>query len=136
MQTNGYMMVFILVMTWKVQMLKRIECLTRLIFVLVLSVASLASANEDTESPVEQLVQDFIVAFNTGNPDTMARYYQHAASTSFNKRRTEKEGRDLYQVLVDKFGTLSYRPRPSMAPPQTARHHRPSSRPLARRHPS
>ena len=90
-------------------MLKRIEGLAWLISIFALSVASLATANEDTERPLEQLVQDFIVAFNTGNPDTMAGYYQHAASTSFNERRTEKEDRDLYQNLVDKFGKLSFR---------------------------
>ena len=89
-------------------MLKRIEGVTWLIFILALSVTPLASADEDTESPVEQLVQDFIVAFNTGSPDKMARYFQRAASASFNERRTEKEDRDLYQILVDKFGTLSY----------------------------
>ena len=49
------------------------------------------------------------MAFNTGDPDAMARYNQHAASTSFNERRTEKENHDLYQVLLDNFGTLSYR---------------------------
>ena len=46
------MIVSILVMTWKVQMLKHIEGLAWLIFILALSVASLASANEDTENPV------------------------------------------------------------------------------------
>ena len=91
------------------QVLNRIEGLAWLIFILALSVASLVSANEDTENPVEQLVQGSIVAFNTGNPDAMARYYQHAASTPFNERRTPKENRDLYQVLVDKSGTLSSR---------------------------
>ena len=104
-------MVSILVMIWKLHMLKRIEGLAWLISIFALSVASLATANEDTERPLEQLVQDFIVAFNTGNPDTMARYYQHAASTSFNERRTEKEDRDLYQTGARQRGATSNRRR-------------------------
>jgi hypothetical protein len=90
-------------------MLRLKEGLPCLVFILALGVASLTLANEYTENPVERLVQDFIVAFNTGDPNTMANFYQHAASASFNERRTENEERDLYQKLVDKFGTLSYR---------------------------
>jgi len=90
-------------------MSKRIEGLVWLVFILALSLASPVSANEHKKSPVEQLAQDFVVAFNTGDPDAMTHYYQYAASTSFNERRTEKENRDLYQFLVEKFGTLSYR---------------------------
>jgi len=90
-------------------MLRLKKGLPYLVFILALGVASLSSANEHTENPVERLVQDFIVAFNTGDADTMADFYQHAASASFNERRTEKEDRDLYRKLVDKFGTLSYR---------------------------
>ena len=56
MRTNGYMMVSILIMIWRLQKLKRIEGLAWLIFILALSVASLATANEDTENPVEQMV--------------------------------------------------------------------------------
>jgi hypothetical protein len=89
-------------------MFKRNKGLACLAFILALSVTSVSSAHEHTKGPVEQLAQDFIVAFNTGDYDTVARFYQHAASTSFNERRTDKENRDLYQLLVGKFGTLSY----------------------------
>ena len=46
------MMVSILVMIRKLQMSKRIKGLAWLIFILALSLVSLVSANEDTESPV------------------------------------------------------------------------------------
>ena len=89
-------------------MFKLNKGLAYLVFILALSATSVSSAHEHTQGPVEQLAQDFIVAFNTGDYDTMASFYQHAASTSFNKRRTGQEDRDLYQFLVDKFGTLSF----------------------------
>ena len=89
-------------------MFKRQEVLAFLVLILALNVMSVSSANEHTQTPVEQLARGFIMAFNTGDYDTMAGFYQHAASTSFNERRTDQEDRDLYQFLVDKFGTLSF----------------------------
>ena len=89
-------------------MFKSNKGLAYLVFILALSVTSLSSAHDHTQGPVEQLAQNFIAAFNTGDYDTMASFYQHAASTSFNERRTDQEDRDLYQFLVDKFGTLSF----------------------------
>ncbi len=83
--------------------------LAYLVFIVALSVTSSGSSHEHPQSPVEQLARNFIVAFNTGDYDTMASFYQHAASTSFNERRTNQEDRNLYQLLVDKFGTLSFR---------------------------
>jgi len=95
-------------MICKLQTLKPNKDWACLIFILALSITSLACANEETKSPVEQLAQDFVMAFNSGDSDTLASFYQHGASTSFNERRTEEENRALYQILVDKFGTLTY----------------------------
>ena len=90
-------------------MLKRNGFLAVLIFTLAINISPLVSAQEQEKSPVEQLLQDFVAAFNSGDFDSMASFYQRAASTSFNDRRTEKEDRELYQNLLDKFGTLSYK---------------------------
>jgi hypothetical protein len=93
----------------KLHMLKPNKVWACLILTLALSITSLATANEETNSPVEQLAQDFVMAFNSGDSDTMASFYKHGASTAFNERRTEEENRALFQILVDKFGTLTYK---------------------------
>jgi hypothetical protein len=54
--------------------------LAYLVFIVALSVTSPSSSHEHKHSPVEQLARNFIVAFNTGDYDAMASFYQHAAS--------------------------------------------------------
>ena len=78
-----------------------------LAFVLVSAVAY--SDDEVTQDATIEMLHDFISAFNTHDFDTMQSFYQTAASTSFNERRSQEENRKLYQQMTDLFGKLTFK---------------------------
>lgn len=70
--------------------------------------SSVNSSDKEKQHSVDNLVSQFIEAFNSANADTMAEFYQHSATTSFNQRRTEQEDRALHQRLLEMLGTLEF----------------------------
>jgi|GEM_PF-2744017 len=66
------------------------------------------SSGKEQQRPVDNLVGQFIEAFNSANADTMAEFYQHSATSSFKQRRTEQEDRALHQRLLQMLGTLTF----------------------------
>ncbi len=76
-----------------------------LMFILVATPA--IQADDESQGPIESLLQHFIEAFNAGDFKTMETFYQQAASTSFNERRTEQEDRDLHQQITGMLGKLT-----------------------------
>lgn len=64
-------------------------------------------ARDEIPSTIDRLVHDFVEAFNAGEYDTMASFYENSASTSFQERRTEQEARELHQQLLELLGKIS-----------------------------
>lgn len=75
--------------------------------ILVVLALMLLPVRADVPGPVDRLLHDFIAAFNSGDYDTMASFYENTASTSFKERRTEQEDRELYQKLAKMLGKLT-----------------------------
>jgi hypothetical protein len=90
-------------------MSNRFGVLVALAIVLPLLVTLPALSTEGkAPDPIDRLVHEFIEAFNSGDFDTMASFYERAASTSFNDRRSEQEDRDLHRQLTGMLGKLTF----------------------------
>jgi len=85
----------------------RKTALAGMVLMLVLFTPSVFSANEDQQAEIEQLIHQFVEAFNSSDPDTMAAFYRQSASTDFNERRTEQEDRALHQQILEMLGNLT-----------------------------
>jgi hypothetical protein len=81
-----------------------IACLA-LVFALFASPAF--SATNDQQDAIEDLLHHFVEAFNSGDFEAMAAFYDGGASASFNERRTEQEDRALHQQLTSMLGKIT-----------------------------
>lgn len=74
---------------------------------LLISTAPPCAAQEPVG--VQQRIEGFVAAFNSGEADTMLRFYEQAFTPEFLARRTGEERRSMYQNLFQDLGQLAIR---------------------------
>ena len=57
-------------------------------------------------SGIQQRIEGFVAAFNSGDADTMLRFYEKALTPEFRARRSDEERRSMYLRLSQDLGRL------------------------------
>ena len=78
------------------------------LIVALLASVPFPSAGQDT-SGIQSRIEAFVAAFNSGDADTMMRFYDEALAPDYRARRTNDERRELHQNLVQDLGQIAIR---------------------------